>query len=73
MQQYSREYLERRERMERAAAKSATCPQARRVHQELAQEYAVRLQQLDVVQAALVDVPAVRRRLSIITGVRTGA
>lgn len=40
MDQDSREYFEHRERCERAAAKNATCPHARRVHQELAQGYA---------------------------------
>ena len=33
------EYYQARERAERAAAKAAACPQARRVHQELAQHY----------------------------------
>jgi hypothetical protein len=33
-------YFEQRERAERAAAKKATSPQARRAHQELAQRYA---------------------------------
>ena len=36
----SAEYFERRERVERAAAKRAASPEARRVHQELAQRYA---------------------------------
>jgi hypothetical protein len=36
----SQEYFRRRELVERAAAKSATTPAARRVHQELAQNYA---------------------------------
>ena len=44
MDQFSKAYFERRERAERAAAKSATCPQARRVHQEMAQIYAALLQ-----------------------------
>lgn len=35
-----REYLRRREVAERAAAKNASCEAARRVHQELAQNYA---------------------------------
>jgi len=34
------EYFRQRERIERAAAKSASCEEARRVHQELAQGYA---------------------------------
>jgi len=34
------EYLRRREQAERAAAKNATSDAARRVHQELAQNYA---------------------------------
>jgi len=33
------EHLRFREQAERGAAKNATCPQARRVHQELAQAY----------------------------------
>jgi hypothetical protein len=36
----SLEYFRRRERMERAAAKQAASPTARRIHQELAQQYA---------------------------------
>ena len=36
----SREYFEQRERAERAAAKNATSLEARRVHQELARNYA---------------------------------
>ncbi len=40
MNQGSRSYFEQRERVERAAAKRASCPQARRAHQELAQHYA---------------------------------
>ena len=32
-------YLEQREHAEREAAKRATCPEARRAHQELAQLY----------------------------------
>jgi hypothetical protein len=35
-----RDYLRRREQAERAAAKRAACPLARRVHQDLAQAYA---------------------------------
>jgi len=41
-----RDYFERREREERAAAKNASCLQARRIHQELALVYAERAQQL---------------------------
>ena len=41
----SLEYFERRERAERAAAKNATCSEARRVHQELAQHYAALVRQ----------------------------
>ena len=33
------DHLRFREQAERSAAKNATCPQARRVHQELAQAY----------------------------------
>ena len=40
MDQSAKEYLQRRERAERAAAKRANCPQARWAHQELAQHYA---------------------------------
>ena len=40
MHQESPEYYRSRERAERAAAKTATCPQAGRAHQELAQAYA---------------------------------
>lgn len=40
MQENSAEYYRARERAERAAAKEAACPEARRAHQELAQAYA---------------------------------
>ena len=33
------EYYERREHAERAAAQAATCPQARRAHEQLAEHY----------------------------------
>jgi hypothetical protein len=36
----SLEYFRRREQIERAAAKQAASPTARRIHQELAQQYA---------------------------------
>jgi hypothetical protein len=36
----SREYFERRERAERAAAKKAASAQVRRIHQDLARRYA---------------------------------
>lgn len=36
----TKRYLHKRELAERAAAKNATCDAARRVHQELAQNYA---------------------------------
>ena len=42
----SREYFELRERAERAAAKNAACPEARRVHQQLAQSYAELVEQM---------------------------
>ena len=45
MDQELQAYLERRERIERAAAKKATCPQAQRVHQELAIKYAALIRQ----------------------------
>lgn len=40
LDQDSRDYFRRRERAERAAAKRAGCEIARRIHQELAQNYA---------------------------------
>ena len=40
MQENSADYYRARERAERAAAKEAACPEARRAHQELAQAYA---------------------------------
>jgi hypothetical protein len=40
MDESSRNYYEHRERVERAAAKSAANVQARRVHQQLAMNYA---------------------------------
>jgi hypothetical protein len=43
--QVSVDYLRRRERAERAAAKNAVSDAARRVHQELAQNYAELLRQ----------------------------
>ncbi|MGZ2410925.1 hypothetical protein ACUXST_000322 [Sphingomonas sp. F9_3S_D5_B_2] len=43
MTEASEEYLRRRERAERAAAKKAKSEAARRVHQELAQGYAEQL------------------------------
>jgi hypothetical protein len=39
LDQQAQEYFRRRERAERAAAKGASCEAARRVHQELAQNY----------------------------------
>jgi hypothetical protein len=46
--QESQEYFRRRELIERAAAKNASTQAARRVHQELAQEYAQLLRGTDV-------------------------
>ncbi|HEY8591393.1 MAG TPA: hypothetical protein VIL42_00840 [Sphingomicrobium sp.] len=40
MDDRDQEYYRQRELSERAAAKSAACPDARRVHHELAQNYA---------------------------------
>jgi hypothetical protein len=40
MNMKSQAYFEQRERAERAAAKKAACPEARRIHQQLAQNYA---------------------------------
>ena len=45
MDRRSGEYFKLREQAERAAAKKAGSPQARRIHQELAQNYAVLAQQ----------------------------
>ena len=39
MEPQSREYYQGRERAERAAAEAATCPHAKRVHQQLAEHY----------------------------------
>jgi hypothetical protein len=44
--QDSADYFRRRERTERAAAKSALSEVARRIHQELAESYAERLHDL---------------------------
>jgi hypothetical protein len=40
MNEVDQEYYRNRERRERAAAKNATCSDARRAHQELAESYA---------------------------------
>lgn len=40
-------YLRQRESSERAAAEKATCPQAQRVHQELAAKYAALIRQAE--------------------------
>jgi pyridoxine/pyridoxamine 5'-phosphate oxidase len=61
MKMESREYFEQRERAERAAAKNASCPEARRIHQELAQHYAEMAQQF-------ADAGIPRERRSIVTG-----
>jgi len=47
----SREYFEHRERAERAAAENAASPQARRIHQQLAENYAELAEQLRGVAA----------------------
>jgi hypothetical protein len=47
------EYYRARECAERAAAKSASCPEARRAHQELAQAYAKLVQQREAHQVSL--------------------
>jgi DNA-binding GntR family transcriptional regulator len=47
----SREYFERRELAERAAAENAASAHARRIHEELAQNYAELAQQLRGVAA----------------------
>ena len=60
MKMETREYFERRERAERAAAKNASCPEARKIHQELAQHYAEMAQQF-------AEAPVSRERLSIVT------
>ena len=56
----SKEYLQRRER---AAAKRASCPQARWVHQELAQHYAAAKREAASSQA---DMRTARPLLSIV-------
>lgn len=43
MKEQQLEYLRKRELAERAVAKSAACDASRRVHQELAQNYAEQL------------------------------
>lgn len=53
MDQSSQEYFRRRERAERAAAKRASCPQARWVHQELAQHYAATQREAGSTQAEM--------------------
>ena len=40
----SNDYFRKRERIERLAAANAACPEARRVHQKLADAYAERVQ-----------------------------
>ena len=65
MDRATSEYYQRRERAERAAAKSASCPQARRVHQELAQAYAGILQEQRIPAAAF-RASEPRPRLSIV-------
>ena len=39
MEPRARDYYERREHAERAAAQAASCPQARRAHEQLAEQY----------------------------------
>ena len=46
--QESQDYFRRRERAERAAAKRAASDIARRIHQELAQNYATLLHSADL-------------------------
>ena len=65
MNSVEQEYFQRRERAERTAAKIATCTEARRVHQELAQRYAALAQQYGV--PAPSDPPPKRRKLAIVT------
>jgi hypothetical protein len=64
MDQQPMSYFERRERIERAAAKNAACPNARRAHQELAQRYAELAREQNA--PALAQPPAPRRRLTIL-------
>ncbi len=73
MDQETREYLERRERMERAAAKNATCPEARRVHQQLAQEYVSRIRRQQDAAEGPAGGPPPRPTLSIVAGSGAGA
>lgn len=64
------DYFTQRERSERAAAKQAASPQARRVHQELAQEYAERARRGESNSSRPVDgtcdIQGTRSRLTII-------
>ena len=60
MTEASEDYFRRRERAERAAAKNAASPQARRIHQQLAQNYAELAQQLRGVAGS-------RQPLSVVT------
>ena len=60
MKSDSREYFERRELAERAAAENAASAHARRIHEELAENYAELAQQLR-------GVAAPRQPLSIVT------
>ena len=50
MKEESADYYRARERAERTAAQCATCPEARRAHEELAQAYA-RLVDMDEAHA----------------------
>ena len=47
------EYFRKRERIERLAAANAACPEARRVHQKLADAYAERVQAADGTKRAI--------------------
>ena len=65
MDQTSKDYFHKRELMERAAAKRATSPEARRVHQELAQAYAASLKRIG--DRSVAPAEGGRSRLTIVT------
>jgi hypothetical protein len=53
MQENSADYYRARERAERAAAKEAACPEARRAHLELALAYALLLEPRDAPEVSV--------------------
>ncbi len=52
------QYLQRREQMERAAAKRSACAKARAAHQEMAQRYVQLIQQASAQSSASKGMPA---------------